>query len=132
MKLVIDSSILIDFLRGGKTSERFFKNIREQNPKFFIPTIVIYELFSGKSSEKSSTGVKIINLIDSFERIELTEQLAISAGELYRKLGSQIGSSDYIIAASALSMNAQVVTLNTKHFEKIPGINLYNLGFEAV
>ncbi len=124
MRLVIDSSILIDSLRGGKRSERFFDTI-ESDSELFIPTIVIYELFCGVSSSIPSVRIKILNLIDKFKRIELTEEIAIQAGGFYRKLGSQIDAQDYIIAASALSINAQIVTLNTKHFEKIPGLRLY-------
>ena len=125
MKLVIDSSIFIDYLRNGPSAVRLFEKIEQQKPELFIPTIVIYELFSGMSAQNQLIRFKIADLIRHFKRIELTEQLAINAGDLFRKLGSQIGSSDYIIAASALSLGAEIVTLNTKHFEKIPGINLY-------
>ena len=127
MKLVLDTSILIDFLRKGKTAREFFDRVEEKNPEFFIPTIVIYELFGGKSSANPSVSIKITNVIRFFKRVELTEQIAIQAGKLYRNLGSQISSEDYIIAASAMSINAQVVTLNKKHFQKIPGVQLYDL-----
>lgn len=32
---------------------------------------------------------------------------------------------DYIVAASALQIGRVVLTLDKKHFEKIPGLNLY-------
>lgn len=127
MKLVIDSSVLIDYLRGGTTADQLFNRIEKQNAELFIPTIVIFELFSGQSSENPLTRNKIINLIRDFHRIEFTEELAIHAGELYRKLGKHISPQDYIIAASALELNAQVVTLNKKHFEQIPHLALYPL-----
>lgn len=127
MKLVIDTSILIDSLRGGTASKHFFGTIASHNPEFFIPTIVIFELYCGVSSAIPPVRVKISSLINQFKRIELTEETAIHAGELYRKIGKQISPQDYIIAASAISLNAQVVTLNTKHFEKIPGLKLYSI-----
>src|SRR5436309_288990 len=105
MKLVIDSSILIDILRGGNTGDNLFNKVEKDNPEILIPTIVIFELFSGQSSKESAIQLKIMNVIRSFTRIELTEELAIRAGELYRQFGRHIGVSDYIIAASALELN---------------------------
>lgn len=127
MRVIIDSSVFIDSLRGGKAGNVIFNNIEKLDAEIFIPTIVIFELFSGKSSKNSLIRAKITNLIRNFERVELTEEIAIRAGELYRQFGKHIGVSDYIIAASALEMNATVVTLNRKHFEKITNLNLYPL-----
>ena len=127
MKLIIDSSVLIDSLRGGKTGNLLFHNIEIQDADVFIPTIVIFELFSGRSSKNFLIRTKIANLIRSFKRIELTEEIAVRAGELYGQVGKHIGVSDYIIAASALQIGAKVVTLNSKHFEHIPTLSLYPL-----
>lgn len=127
MKVVIDSSILIDILRGGNTADTLFHTMEKDNPEIFIPTIVIFELFSGQSSKDSAIQSKIKNLIRGFTKIEFTEELAIRAGELYRQFGKQIGVSDYIIAASTLELQATLVTLNAKHFGQIPTLNLYPL-----
>ena len=127
MKLVVDTSILIDYLRGGKIGSELFDRIEKQNGELFIPTIVIFELFSGKSSDNHSVLIKITNFIHNFKRIDLTEEIAIRAGKMYKQLGKQIGPQDYIIAASALEIGGTVVTLNKKHFQNIPGLPLYPL-----
>lgn len=126
MKVVIDTSILIDVLRGGSAADDLFNNFEKDNAEIFIPTIVIFELFSGQSSKDSTVNLKIKNLIQNFTRIELGEDLALHAGELYRQFGKTIGVSDYIIAATALELNAFLVTLNKKHFQQIPGLRLYS------
>ena len=125
MKLVIDTSVLIDYLRGTSFGKQLFDEVEKQDSELFIPTIVIFELFSGASSKNLLVKTKIINFIQHFKRIELTETIAISAGELYRQTGKQIGPQDYIIAASALEIGATVLTLNKKHFEQIPGLAIY-------
>lgn len=125
IKLVVDSSILIDYLRGGRIGKQLFDEIEKQNSELFIPTIVLFELFSGTSSENLLVKTKIINFLQIFKRIELTEEIAMRAGQLYRQIGKHIGPQDYIIAASALDLGATVVTLNTKHFEQIPGLSIY-------
>lgn len=127
MKVVFDTSILIDYLRGGRIGEELFDRIEKQNAQLFIPTIVIYELFSGNSTKNSSVRIKITKMIQDFKRIELTEEIALMAGKLYREIGKQVGTQDYIIAASALSMGASVLTLNQKHFEQILELDIYSL-----
>jgi predicted nucleic acid-binding protein len=127
MKIIIDSSVFIDFLRGGKAADEIFDKIEELDAEIFIPTIVIFELFSGQSSKKPLIRTKIANLIRNFKRVELTEEIAVRAGELYREFGKHIGVSDYIIAASALSIGGEVLTLNRKHFEQIPNLVLYEV-----
>ncbi len=124
MKLLVDTSVLIDHLRGGKTWKKVVVESGE-DLKLFVPTIVIFELFSGQSTRDSSIVVKIYQLLANFQRIELDENIAKIAGELFRDLKKHIQISDYIIAATALSTNATVLTLNRKHFEQIPGLAIY-------
>lgn len=125
MKIVIDTSILIDLLRGGERWNEFLEEVEKRNLELFIPTIVIYELFSGKSSKDPHVKSVITNLVRDYKRIELTELIAIKAGELSRETTSNIGVSDYIIAASALEIGGTVLTLNKKHFAQIPGLPIY-------
>jgi len=125
MKLVLDTSIIIDYLRNGKTGVNFFGTV-EQSVEFYIPTIVIFELFSGQSTKNLNKLKIILDFIEFFVRIELNEAIARRSGELSRDLKTTLQIPDYIIAASAMEVGAQVVTLNKKHFEKIPGVNLYN------
>ena len=124
MKLVLDTSIIIDYLRNGQTGINFFDNIAE-DVIFFIPTIVIFELFSGKSTINPEKLNKILDFMESFQRVELTETIAQRAGELYRDISTTLQVPDYIIAASTLEIGGEVVTLNKKHFMEIPNLKLY-------
>ena len=128
MKIVVDSSIIIDYLRGGKKWDDFISAVEtEQDPQLFLPTIVIFELYSDTSTKNIKKLQEMIYFISQFERIDLNEHIARLAGELSRDASQRIQAPDYIIAASPISTNAQVVTLNKKHFEQIPNINLYPL-----
>ncbi len=124
MNLVIDSSIIIDYLRGGKVWNKLLAEV-SRTAIFYIPTIVVYELFSGQSTKQPEIVRKIEGLLGYYEKIELTERIARSSGELRRDHGKELGPADYIIAASALELNAQILTLNQKHFAQIPGLSLY-------
>ncbi len=126
MKLVIDTSVLIDHLRGGNIWKKVVAE-SEEDLKLFVPTIVIFELFSGQSTHDPSIVVKIYQLLHNFQKVELDENIAKIAGGLFRDAKHRIQVSDYIIAASALSVNATVLTLNNKHFEQIPHLSIYPL-----
>lgn len=124
MNILIDTSVLIDHLRGGTTWRRVVNETKEDT-KLFVPTIVFFELFSGKSTKEPTIVSKINRLLSNFQRVDLTEEIAVQAGQLARDMKRTIQAPDYIIAASALDLGAKVLTLNKKHFEQIPNLNLY-------
>jgi len=124
MRVVVDTSILIDKLRGGKKWDEIFKSF-DPDSKLFLPTIVAFELFLGESSREKTVETTINNFKKFFEQIELTWDIEKRAAEIHRDYAKDIDAADCIIAATALSIGAAVVTLNKKHFEKIPGLSVY-------
>lgn len=124
MKVVLDTSILIDNIRGGAAWKQFLIST-EGDVDIYVPTIVIFELFSGKSTADPTVEKETLALVKNFKEVDLDSEIAKKAGELYREHGKHIGVQDYIIAATALSIGASVVTLNKKHFEQIPHVVLY-------
>jgi len=126
VKVVVDSSIIIDYLRGGKKWDEFI-DYAPRDTQLFLPTVVIFELFSGSSTKNGRKLQEMIAFIREFQRIDLSESIAKAAGELFRDAKIKIQAADYIVAASALEIGAMVATLNIKHFQKIPGIRIYPL-----
>lgn len=124
MKIVVDSSILIDYLRGGRKWEEFVVNLEEET-ELILPTIVIFELFSGESTKNPQRKQDMLDYIGKFQKIDLSEDIARRAGELFRDIKIKMQVPDYLIAASALEINAEVLTLNTKHFQQIPNLKIY-------
>lgn len=128
MKIVVDSSIVIDYLRGGnKWADFIFSAEKGEETQLYLPTIVIFELYSGSSTKSAGKLREMIYFISQFQRIDLNNTIAKAGGELFRDTKQRLGAADYIIAASALSINATVLTLNKKHFEQIPHLSIYPL-----
>lgn len=126
MRVVVDTSILIDHLRGSPLWTRhILPKIEAEEAELFAPTIVIFELFSGTSTRSSTTVRMVKELLSDFQIMDLTEDIAKRAGELYRDVDKTLQVPDYIIAASCLSIGGVLVTLNTKHFQQIQGLALY-------
>lgn len=125
MNLVLDTSIVIDYLRNGEVGVAFFQEERA-DAAFYIPTIVIFELLSGQSTKDPAKLKSISEFLSFFTRIDLTESIAERAGEIYRDISKTLQVPDYIVAASALEIGGTVVTLNKKHFAQIPHLKLYS------
>lgn len=123
MKVVVDSSLLIDGLRDGNNWKDFIVNL-ETGTKLYLPTVVIFELFSGQSSKNIDSQKMIRKLVKMFEVVDLNFSIAEIAGSLYREHTKKLEAPDYIIAATALELGAYIATLNRKHFSQIPGLLL--------
>src|SRR3990167_8014851 len=119
MRLLIDTSILSDNLRGGNVLDSLLDRMESEIAELFVPTIVVFELFSGSSTKDLEVTEKIKVLLSKFELVDLTNNVAVRAGILYRDVNKNLGIADYVIAASAIELQASLVSLNTKHFKKI-------------
>ncbi len=126
MRFLVDTSILIDYLRGGSKWEHFLKRV-PKNAELFLPTIVIFELFSGVSTKDPYKAKQIINFLGHFQKRDIDEEIVEQAGKLYRDISKDLEVPDYIIAASSLTVGGMLLTLNLKHFQQIPGLKLYFL-----
>ena len=126
MKLVFDTSILIDALRLHKNARDVLARVEQTDHELFLPSIVGFKLFSGESSRKEDQVRKIKELLTFFDIVELNWDIAKVAGEIFREVNKNMQVPDYIVAATTLNIGASLVTLNRKHFEIIPGLALYS------
>ena len=94
-----------------------------------ISEITLAEMYFGafKSGRKKHfDDVEEIKML--FEQYAITDSLK-EYGDIRAQLeqaGKKIGDMDMLIAATALHENLIVVTGNTDHFERIPGLKIEN------
>ncbi len=125
MRLLLDSSVIIDALRLKANTINYLKKIESKDAKLFVSAVTAFEIYSGSSSANTDEKKLIKKLMGYFEVVDLSWSIGKLAGELYRKTTSKVETADYLIAASAIEVGAQIVTLNKKHFQKMPKIKLY-------
>lgn len=126
MKLVFDTNIFIDALRLKPRGVALIRLFEKSEHELYISSVVGFELFAGKSSKKEDQQKAMQGLLSYFDVVDVTWKIAKRAGEIYRNGSERLEFPDYIIAATAMEMGAEVVTLNKKHFEKISGIRIYD------
>ena len=124
---LLDTDTLIDFLKNNDSVVDNFK-FHADAPKAF--SVISYgELVFGaeKSSKSNENLAKVYRIAEIFPIIEISRAVMDTFGRLksgLEKNGISVDDFDLIIASTALSMGYSVVTSNTKHFCKVPGLDV--------
>jgi len=128
--LYLDTNTCIYFLNGKYMSVR--EHLTSTSPsEIKIPAVVAAELLTGafKSKQKNETVKKVNVFLKAFKIQEFGIEEALAYAKIrasLEKKGTVIGPNDLLIAATALSNGATLVTNNTKEFERVEGLMLTN------
>lgn len=126
-RLSLDTSFLIDLSREVRKSTfgsacQFLE--RTQNESFFVPVVVVGEFLAGYTSGERQSALQFLA---PFTILDLTAEVGWTYSRTYRYLqgnGQLIGSNDLWIAATALTYGMPLVTGNTAHFRRVPGLEV--------
>ena len=112
---LIDTDVLIDYLRGYLPSALFLEKIIEDSA-CYLSMVTVAELYAGIREGKERQLLEKFLLI--FELVSIDADIARIGGLYRRDYGKShnVGLADAIIAASTESCGATLVTLNKKHF----------------
>jgi predicted nucleic acid-binding protein len=113
---LLDTSVLIDYLRGRPEAVRLVESLTEVATSSEMCRV---ELLQGLRSGEEQDAAELMAAIDW---IPVVEPISVRAGELGRRWlrsHSGIGVADLIIAASAELTDSTLLTLNVKHFPMI-------------
>ena len=118
-QLLIDTDVLIDYLRARSESITYLENLTQP---LVISAITVAELYAGVRD--GTERVALENFIASFQVRAVDERIAARAGILRRDFGKSHGTglADAIIAATAEEQQANLVTLNKKHFPMLQDV----------
>jgi len=123
---VLDTSVIIEILDGGSTD--VVDELLDKYRVLYIPWISLYEYlyghkYIGKNPIERKKLVERLGVI-----IWVTQNILLRALELdvsLSKKGLKIPFSDVLIAATAFEMNSELVTMDVRHFSRIPGLKVY-------
>ncbi len=111
--VIIDSDILINFLRGREKARKFLRaHVKESTLSCSVITVA--EISAGmKDHERERT----MELIDSLHIIDINRTIAEKAGEYKKNEKKQkLELDDCFIAASAFVHKAVLATGNGRHY----------------
>lgn len=121
--MILDTNILIEILKGNSKIVNF---LHEIDLNYSISSITAMELYYGARDKKELSALK--KFIDLFEVMDIEieiSQIAASLVEKYAK-SHTLDIPDALIAATAISKNIPLFTLNIKDFKFIKNLLLSN------
>lgn len=127
--LLLDTSVLIEVLRGREAARRL-DELRETQPPPLICAINVYEVWRGARTPEEGA---IRRLLDALRTVPLTAREGEMAGIWRRDFASRgvtLSQSDCLVAAAAVSAGASLATGNPKDFP-MPGLEVEHWPTEA-
>ena len=121
IKLLIDTDILIDSLKGIRGARDLF---RTKDIDLYCSILSKKELLS-KSGLKESERKQIIDMLSRLKVLRVDDDIVRKYSFLMKKYGEKADLIiDYIIAATAWSKKMPLLTRNKRHFSRIQEITL--------
>ena len=123
LKVVVDTNIIIDHLRGIPQATQQLREVENGNFEGLISTITVMELMAApRMTEERFNMIK--SIFELFELVPVDGSIAAAAGSFLSKYRASHGLNpmDAIIAATAFVNESVLFTLNKKHFRFIQGL----------
>jgi len=114
-----DTGVLVDFLRGNSKAIAF---INAHQARIILSSIVVAELYAGAKGNAEIAALE--DFVSLFRVVPVAAEIA-KAGGLYRRdygKSHGVGLADAILAATAEAENAELKTLNIKHYPMLKGL----------
>ncbi|MEJ2776236.1 type II toxin-antitoxin system VapC family toxin [Sulfolobaceae archaeon RB850M] len=121
MKVLIESSAIIDYLKGNEKVKEVILNSED----FYVSSSTVYEVLLGKVEES-----KVLDFLSAFKIINPTKKDAIIGSRIYKKLkdrGKLIGSFNILISAQAINKGLTLVTKDSDFLKVKEEFNELNL-----
>lgn len=123
--ILLDTNTVIHYLKGRDTVVARFQNASPR--ELSIPAVVAYEIEYGSRKVASLRRRSIVSeFLANLEQVPFDRDAARASAQIRVDLearGAVIGPLDLLIAGTAVSRNAVLVTSN-KEFSRVRGLNL--------
>ncbi|MFH1524943.1 MAG: type II toxin-antitoxin system VapC family toxin [Chloroflexota bacterium] len=117
--ILLDTDVLVDFFRGHSKAVAF---VNAHSAWIILSSIVVAELYAGVKGDAEQAALE--NFVSLFRVVPVSAEIAKAGGLYKRDYGKShgVGLADAILAATAEAENAELQTLNTKHYPMLKGL----------
>lgn len=124
MKLILDASAVIDFLRRKDKFNSVYMRAVYEKFEFVMSAVTVAEVFSGRSVQTGGKqNQEWETILSGVEVVGVDMETARRVGKIRNSYGLSLG--DAFVAALAVEQNLPLLTLDSRAFKKIPGLKLY-------
>ena len=130
MGIIFDTSAIIAIERGHESLDALITGREEES--FGISVVTAAELLHGveradtedRKLRRQAFVEKVIESFPVFPFDLMVSRIYARIWAAIARKGWTVGSHDLIIAATAISLDYTVATINIRDFEKIPGVKI--------
>jgi predicted nucleic acid-binding protein len=119
---LIDTTIAVDHLRGARAATELLTDLTSDGETLVASEITRFELLAGvRKAELEALEA----FFSSLAWAPIDEEISRAAGTLAHRLRRShtvIDDADYLIAATAMVLQADLLTTNVRHFPMIEGL----------
>lgn len=122
MKL-LDTTIAVDHLRGAEAAVDLLARLSDEDETLAASELVRFELLAGVRPDELEA---LEQFFSALIWLPVEEDVARTAGSLarkYRKAYSGIDDVDYLVAATAIVFDVELLTTNVRHFPMLEGLS---------
>jgi tRNA(fMet)-specific endonuclease VapC len=124
--LMIDTGLLIDYFRKTDKSNARLVQLSKQFDQLAISSVTEFEIYSGATSSQLTFWNELLSEIIVLPFDSKAAHVAAEIQQELKKIRKTVEKADLFIAATAISNNLSLDTLNRKHFEVIEQLALFS------
>ncbi len=129
MGIIVDSDVIIRGEKGAFDFQAWCSS--RTDDVFAVAAITVAELWHGVEraavAQRTRRKHYLQTVLTVLPIIAYTDRTAYLHAKIWAKLqaaGRMIGYYDLLVAATALELDYEVATFNTRHFESVPGLKV--------
>jgi predicted nucleic acid-binding protein len=119
---LLDTTVAIDHLRGTDPAVDLLRRLVDEEDAVLASEVVRFELLAGVRGDELEA---LEEFFSALSWVPVDEGVARTAGLLarkHRRAYSGIDDVDYLIVATALVLDAELLTTNVRHFPMLAGL----------
>lgn len=119
MRILLDSSVIIDALRDRRGRRELLRGLLEEGHELACCAINVAEVYSGMRPHEAAATAE---LIGGLEYVEISREAARDAGEMrleWQRKGKTLSLPDAILGAVARRRDLTLATDNVRHFSTL-------------
>lgn len=122
MTAIVDSSVIIDALRGREDALTALERARREEGRLQASEMTRFEVLAGRRPGEAGNIHKFFAAFTWHPIDTAITERAAEFARAYRASHSGIDAGDYLIAATADVIGARLMTRNVKHFPMFTGL----------
>ena len=122
--ILLDSSVLIELFRTPNKEKTLFYKLSSIENDFAISIITHYEIFTGSNEKQDSFWKEFLDTIEILDFDKQSSEQAVNIYKYLKRTNKMIDLADILIAATSISNNIPIATLNLNHFERIKELEI--------